>query len=166
MKPPAIPLKKITALEPVCLRFTVPDSYRDENGHMNMRWYLAIFDDAGEVLHERLGLTPEYHRARGTGTVDLEHHVHYLSEVMPQDRVAVYARCAAWSPKRLQYLLFMVNETRCRLASIFECINAFLNATERKTAAFPPEVAERIARAVAADAALDWPPPLCGAMRP
>ena len=43
MKPPVVPLEKITALEPVCLRLTIPDSYRDENGHMNMRWYLAIF---------------------------------------------------------------------------------------------------------------------------
>jgi acyl-CoA thioester hydrolase len=166
MKPPLIPLEKITALEPVCLRLTIPDDYRDANGHMNMRWYLAIFDDAGEVLHERLGLTPEYHSERGTGTVDLEHHIHFLSEVMPQDRVAVYVRCVASSPKRLQYLMFMVNESRGRLASIFECINAFMNAVERKTAPFPPEIAARIAEEVAAGASLDWPPPVCGAMRP
>jgi len=166
VKPPVIPLEEITALEPCCLRLTIPDAYRDENGHMNMRWYLAIFDDAGEVLHERLGLIPEYHRVRRTGTVDLEHHIHFLSEVMPLDRVAVYVRCVASSPKRLHYLMFMVNETRGRLASIFECINAFMNATERKTAPFPQEIAERIAEAVAGGASLDWPPPVCGAMRP
>ena len=136
MKPPLIPLEKITALEPVCLRLSIPDAYRDANGHMNMRWYLAIFDDAGEVLHERLGLTPEYHRERRTGTVDLEH------------------------------LMFMVNESRGRLASIFECINAFMNAVERKTATFPFEIAERIAEEVATGASLDWLPPVCGAMRP
>ena len=166
MKPPAVPLEKITALEPVCMRLTIPETYRDENGHMNMRWYLAIYDDAGEVLHERLGLTPEYHRARRTGTVDLEHHIHFLSEVMPHDQVAIYVRCVACSPKRLQYLLFMVNETRSKLASIFECINAFMNATERKTAPFPPEIAARIGEAVAKSESLDWPPPVCGAMRP
>ena len=166
MKPPLIPLEKITALEPVCLRLTIPEAYRDANGHMNMRWYLAIFDDAGEVLHERLGLTPEYHRERRTGTVDLEHHIHFLSEVMPLDRVAVYVRCVACSAKRLHYLLFMVNESRGRLASIFECINAFMNAVERKTAPFPREIAERIAEEVATGAGLDWLPPVCGAMRP
>ncbi len=148
------------------MRLTIPDAYRDENGHMNMRWYLAIFDEAGEVLHGRLGLTPAYHRAHGTGTVDLEHHVHYVSEVMPREQVAVYVRCVAWSPKRLQYVMFMVNETTGKLASIFECINAFMNAVERKTAPFPADIAERIADATAASARLDWPPPLCGAMRP
>jgi acyl-CoA thioester hydrolase len=166
MKPPVVPIEKVTALEPVCLRLTIPESYRDENGHMNMRWYLAIFDDAGEVLHERLGLTPAYHRAHRTGTVDLEHHVHYLAEVMPLDQVAVYVRCVAWSPKRLHYLMFMVNESRGRLASVFECINAFLDAAQRKTAPFPPEIAQRIAAAVAGASSLNWPPPLCGAMRP
>jgi acyl-CoA thioester hydrolase len=166
MRPPAIPLEKITALEPACLTMTIPESYRDENGHMNMRWYLAIFDDAGEVLHERLGLTPEYHRAHRTGTVDLEHHVHYISEVMPGERVSVYVRCVAWTPKRLHYLMFMVNETTGRLSAIFECINAFLNAIERKTAPFPPEIAAKVAEAVSYGARLNWPPPVCGAMRP
>jgi len=34
MKPPDIPLAKILVLEPACLRMTVPETYRDENGHM------------------------------------------------------------------------------------------------------------------------------------
>ena len=60
----------------------------------------------------------------------------------------------------------MVNETRGSLEYIFECINEFMNAAERKTAPFPPEIAERIAEAVAASARLDWPAPVCGVMRP
>jgi len=166
MKPPAIPLEKITALEPACLRLTVPEEWRDANGHMNVRWYLVVFDDAGDVLHYRLGLTPDFHRAHHSGTVDLEHHIHYLNEIMPGEQVAVYVRCVDWSPKRLHYLLFLVNETRARLAAIFECMNAFLNAEERKTAPFPPEIAERVRDCVEADARLDWPAPVSGAMRP
>src|SRR5579863_1847878 len=116
MKPPRIPLEKIMMLAPPCLRMTVPDAWRDDNGHMNMRWYMAIFDDASDVLHADLGLTPEYHRQHGSGTFDLEHHVQFLSEVMPGERVAVYVRYVAQSPKRLQYVMFLVNETQGRLA--------------------------------------------------
>src|SRR5947209_19620986 len=112
MKPPHIPLEKILALEPACLRMTVPDEYRDENGHMNVRWYLAIFDEAGYALHARLGLTPEFHNARATGTMDLEHHTNFLHEVLPGDRVAIFVRLVAYSAKRMHYLMFMVNETR------------------------------------------------------
>jgi acyl-CoA thioester hydrolase len=164
MRPPAIPLEKITAL-PLALRMTIPESYRDANGHMNMRWYLAIFDDAGEALHERLGLTADYHRAHGTGTFDLEHHIHFLSEVMPRDSVAVYMRLVAQSAKRLHYLLFLANESRGRLSSIFECMNSFADLRARRTAPFPAEIAERIEAGITADSGLDWPPPVCGAMQ-
>jgi hypothetical protein len=52
---------------------------------MNMRWYVAIFDDAGDELHERVGLTPEFHRAHQTGTVDLEHHTHFKQRLGDHD---------------------------------------------------------------------------------
>jgi acyl-CoA thioester hydrolase len=165
MKPPEIPLEKILALEPACLRMTVPEPYSDLNGHMNVRWYAAIFDDAGDTLHERLGLTPAYHKAHGTGTMDLEWHINYMREVMIGDRLAIFARLVACSPKRMHYLMFMVDETRGTLSAIFECINAFTDLKVRKTAAFPPEIAARIEAAVSVGDALDWPPPVCGAMR-
>ena len=147
------------------MKLRIPQEWADFNGHMNMRWYLAIFDDAGEVLHERFGLTADFHRARGTGTFDLEHHIHFLAEVMPGDDVAVYMRTVALSPKRLHYLLFLVNESRGSLASIFECMNAFADLRVRRTAPFPAEIAAPIQEAVKEDSALDWPPPVSGAMR-
>lgn len=76
-------------LEPACLRMTVPQAYRDHNGHMNMRWYSAIFDEAGDTLRARIGLTAEYNRLHRTGTLDLEHHVHFLNEVNAGDTIAV-----------------------------------------------------------------------------
>ena len=165
MKPPPIPVEKIEALDPVCLRLTVPDSYRDSNGHMNVRWYMAIFDDAGDTMHEWRGLTPEYHRTHGTGTFDLEHHINYLHEVLPGEDVAVYIRFVAQSEKRLHYVMFLVNRTRGNLAAIFECINSFADLRNRRTAPWPPEVAAKVAAAIARHSQLDWPAPLSGAMR-
>ncbi len=165
MKPPAIQLDRVVALEPACLRMTVPESYRDANGHMNMRWYVAIFDDAGDAVYARLGLTPEYHHQRGTGTFDLEHHTHFLSEVVPGDRVAVHVRFVGLSAKRFHYLMFMVNETQGKLAAIFECITAFADLRVRKTAELPPEIAAKIGDWVTTDSQLDWQAQVCGVMR-
>ncbi len=166
MRPPAILLDNITSLGQACLRMNVPAEWADFNGHMNMRWYLAVYDDAGDVWHDRMGLTTQFHKLRNTGTVDFEHHIHYLSEIMPGETIAVYVRVVALTPKRVHYLLFMVNETRGRLASIFECMNGFMDRSLRKTAPFPPEIAARLQAEVAKSEALDWPPPLCGAMKP
>ena len=165
MKPPAISPQAILTLSSACLKMTVPEAYRDENGHMNMRWYLAIFDDAGDVLHDRIGLSREYHQRHGTGTFDLEHHLHFLTEVNPGEEVAVYMRLVARSAKRLHYLMFMVNETRGKLAAIFECMNAFADLRVRKTAPFPEEIVPKIDEIVARHNRLDWPPPRSGAMQ-
>jgi acyl-CoA thioesterase FadM len=152
-------------LQPVCLRATVPEAYSDSNGHMNVRWYLVLFDDAGDTMHDWLGLTAEYHAAHHTGTMDLEHHIHYLNEVMPGDLVTVYVRLVGSSPKRFHYLMFLVNDTRGKLAAIFECINAFADLEKRKTAPFPPEVAAKIAAGLAVHTKLNWPAPVSGTMR-
>jgi hypothetical protein len=70
----------------------------------------------------------------------------------------------AHSAKLMHYLMFMVDETRGSLSAIFECINAFADLKLRKTAPFPPEIATKIEAGVAASAASDWPPPMCGVM--
>jgi acyl-CoA thioester hydrolase len=165
MKPPAIAVESIVALQPASFRAVVPPSWADPNGHMNMRWYVAMFDDAGDELHERVGLTPDFHRLHHSGTVDLEHHTHFLTEVMPGDAVAVYSRLVARSAKRLHYLMFLVNESNGKLSAIFECMNAFADLTVRKTAPFPVEIAEKIDAWLARDTKLDWPPPVSGAMQ-
>lgn len=165
MKPPEIPLEKITALAPI-YEMVIPPEYRDENGHMNVRWYMAIFDDAGYPMAKQVGISWEYHQAHGTGGFDLEHHIHYLREVHIGDRVVVYPRFVARSAKRMHYLLFMVNHSRGTLAAIFECINSFADLTQRRTAPFPLPIAEKLDAFIAQHNALDWDAPICGVMRP
>jgi acyl-CoA thioester hydrolase len=165
VKPPSIPVEKVTLLEPVCLRMTIPEAYVDANGHMNIRWYVAIFDDAGDALHDRIGLTREFHRQHASGTMDLEHHISFLSEAMPGDRVAVYARMVAHSAKLAHYLMFMVNERHGTMSALFECVNAFVDLRARKSAPYPVEILRKIDAVVLEHNRLDWPPPLCGAMK-
>jgi acyl-CoA thioester hydrolase len=164
MKPPIIPFERITALTPV-YRVTIPREYEDENGHMNIRWYLAIFNDAGYPFAASLGLTPVFHQQHRTDGYDLEHHIHYLREVLVGDRVTVYVRLVGRSAKRIHYMMFMVNETRGTLASIFECVNSFADLTVRRTAPYPESISQRIDALLTEHTALDWDPPVCGVMR-
>jgi acyl-CoA thioester hydrolase len=165
MRPPALAVEDVLELAPPSLRIAVPLSWADSNGHMNMRWYVALFDDAGDELHERMGLTSEFHARHRTGTVDLEHHTNFLNEVMPGDTVAVYSRLVARSAKRLHYLMFLIDESKGKVAAIFECMNAFADLTVRRTAPFPDEIVEKIDRWLARDTKLAWPPPVSGAMQ-
>jgi acyl-CoA thioester hydrolase len=165
MKPEQIPGEQISLLRPVCLRRTIPTEYLDLNHHMNMRWYVALFDDAGDTLHDHLGLTREFRQASGTGTMDLEHHTWFINEVMAGSQIGVYARMVARSAKMIHYLMFMVNESTGKVAAHFECVNALVDLRARKTAPYPAEILARIDAMLAEQSRLAWAPPISGAMR-
>ncbi len=163
MKPPVITLAQLEPL-PIVYRLTAPERFRDLNGHMNMRYYLELYDEAGIPLFELFGLTEAYYRSKGAGGFDLEHHIHYLNEVHIGDDLLVRARLVGRSAKRLHYMLFMVNASRDLLASTFECVNSYADLTVRRTAPFPVEITEQIDVMLAAHTALDWTAPVCGVM--
>lgn len=143
---------------------TIPPEYEDANGHMNVRYYMTIFDDAGYPMIREFGLTPEYLEARGEGGFDLEHHLHYLNEVHIGDEVSVYARIVGLTLKRVHYLMLMVNETRDNVAAIYECVNSYADLRVRKTAPYPPEIAASIRAMLEQHQALAWDAPVCGVM--
>ncbi len=92
MKPERISVEQVSQLQPLCLRRTIPEEYLDLNNHMNMRWYVALFDDAGDTLHDHIGLSREFRRATGAGTMDLEHHTWFINEVMAGNQICITTR--------------------------------------------------------------------------
>jgi acyl-CoA thioester hydrolase len=163
MRPPAISLDQLAPL-PVVYRTVIPPSYEDRNGHMNVRWYLVLYDEAGDAMYPMLGLTAEYFAASGMGGFDLEQHLWYAAEVHIGDTVVIRARIVARSAKLIHYLLFMVNETRGVVSSLFECVHAHADLKVRRTAPFPAQAAAQIDALIAAHNALAWPAPVSGAM--
>lgn len=164
MRPDPLPLELLESL-PLVYRAVVPESYRDFNDHLNVRGYLALYDDAGIPLFALLGLDEAYFRAGQATTFDLEHHIHYLSEVGIGDALAFRARLVGRSAKRLHYLLFMVNETRGALASTLEVLNTHVDRGTRRTTPYPASIAARMDAMLAAHDRLGWPAPVCGALR-
>ena len=163
MRPPAIPIDQLASL-PVVYRAVIPSAYEDRNRHMNMRWYLALFDEAGDAMYPMLGLTADYFSASGMGGFDLEHHLWYPAEVRIGDTVVIRVRILARSSKLMHYLMFMENETRGVLSSTFECVHAHADLNARRTAPFPAQVAARIDAFIAVHRALAWTAPVSGAM--
>ena len=98
------------------------------------------------------------------GGFDLEHHLWYLSEVRVGDTVAIRLRMLARSAKLCHYMMFLVNETRGRLSSLFECVHAHADLKARRTAAFPTQAVAAIDALIAEQQALAWPAPISGSM--
>ena len=46
--PTTMPTVEQLAALPTYLRKTIPPEYKDAMGHMNIRWYMALYDDGSE----------------------------------------------------------------------------------------------------------------------
>lgn len=131
---------------------------------MNIRHYIAVFDDAGDAFYPTVGLGDADHRGRESGTMDLEHHTHFVRELRAGDRIEVYLRIVGVSAKRFHYLMFLVNDTTGQVASIFECVNTFVDLNERKSAPWPDGVRTALESVRDAHSRLSWSAPICGSM--
>jgi acyl-CoA thioester hydrolase len=164
VKPPHLTTKQILELGPPCYETAARAEWTDRNEHVNIRYFVAVFDDAGDAFYPTVGLADVDHRRRESGTMDLEHHTHFIREVRPGDRLAVYLRITGVSLKRFHYVMFLFNETTGELASMFECVNTFVDLTRRKSAPWPENVRAALQSILERHNALSWPPPVCGSM--
>ena len=165
MKPPPLSLGQIRQTGAPCFETVAREEWTDRNQHVNIRYYIAVFDDAGDAFYPTVGLGDADHRERESGTMDLEHHTHFVRELRAGDGISVYMRIVGVSAKRFHYLMFLVNETHGQVASIFECVNTFVDLNQRKSAPWPEEVRTALESLCETHSRLAWPAPVCGSMK-
>ena len=158
-------LNQITQL-PCFHRTTIPKAYLDVMGHMNIRHYMGLFDDAAWDFFAAFGMTQAYYDGTTGGAFALEQHIRYLAEVHVGETVAIYTRIIGRSAKRIHFIHFMVNETTGKLAATLEVIASHADRKIRRTSPFPPAIAAQIDQILAKQSQLDWEAPLCGVMKP
>jgi len=151
---------------PVQLDFVIPAEWEDRNGHVNVQFYLTLFELGGWIVLDDMGFDEAWLLRHEFSFFDLEHHLYYLAEIGVGDRVTTYNRVVGKSDKRFHGLYLIVNETRSRLAGMLEYISNGVDMQQRRTAAMPLELSEALGRLYAEHQALSWSPPLCGIMAP
>ncbi|MGB0389204.1 MAG: thioesterase family protein [Ardenticatenaceae bacterium] len=160
-----IPIEKLEAL-PVFYRATITEEHLDIMGHMNIRWYIGFFDEAGWNFFATFGMTQEYYESQKAGGFALQHFVRYLAEVRVGETVAIRSRMLARSLKRIHFMHFMINETTGKLAAILEVLGSHADMTIRRTSPYPPHIAKQIDALIAQQNQLDWDAPICGVIKP
>ena len=160
-----IPVAKLEAL-PLFHRETIPPDYLDAMGHMNIRWYMALYDEAGWNFFASFGMDKEYYLGTQAGGFALKHFIQYLAEVRVGETVALRIRLLGRSAKRIHYMHFMINETTGVLASTMEVLGTHADMKIRRTSPFPPALAARLDTTLDAQRRLDWEAPVCGFIRP
>lgn len=147
-------------------RQTIPEDYLDVMGHMNVRWYMALFDAAAWPYFASFGMDRAYYESQHGGGFALQHFIRYLAEVRVGETVAVHTRTLGRSAKRIHFMHFMINETTDTLAATLEALGAHADVQARRTSPFPPPIAARIDALLAEQKQLPWEAPVCGVIRP
>ena len=147
---------------PIYHQQTIREDYLDAMGHMNVRWYMALFDAASWQFFAFHGMDKNYIRTRHLGGFALKHHIQYLAEVQPGQDVVVRTRFLGRSLKRIHLMHFLVNETLNQLAATLESLGTHADMKLRRSAEIPPDIAEKMDASIAAHSKLGWHAPVCG----
>lgn len=158
-----VPLDRIEVL-PLYHRETIPADYLDAMGHMNVRWYMALFDTAIWQFFKSYGLDQEYFTKEKSGVFALKHFIQYFAEVKVGEAVGLRIRLIGRSDKRFQFMAFMINETTGKLASTLEVLGTHADLTIRRASPLAPVITQKFDEKLAEDQALGWEAPLSGAI--
>jgi len=135
----------------------VEPQWIDYNGHLNMAYYNVFFDRALDEVLVVLGMSKDYVKQRRLSVFTAEVHLRYLRELREGDPVRVSVQLLGSDNKRLHTFEELKHATEGWLSATSENMSLHVDLEAKKTAAFPGDVAERLAKMKAAHAKL--PPP-------
>jgi acyl-CoA thioester hydrolase len=141
-----------TQIAPPPHRETVRAEWVDYNGHMNVAFYVLIFDQATDIVLARVGLDATYRLAANASVFVAEAHVTYEEEVREGETVMVTSRILDFDGRRLILYHEMARESDGVLAASNEVLCLHVDLGARRTAAIPAEIAARIAADAGRDA--------------
>jgi len=149
---------------PELVRYVVPPSWEDMNGHVNVQHYSALYDMAGYPFMDMMGISAESVRQSRVGMFDLEHHIWFLDEMHVGDVVTGHACLVARGAKRVLSVMFIIDETRNQLASVLEVVSTTADLDARRTIAMPEALAARIDELIAEQKSRQWQAPTSGSL--
>ena len=139
-------------------REVVAPEYIDWNGHMNVAYYVLVFDHATDALFDFIGLDEAYRKERECTTFTLEAQVTYQREVLEGDPLRITTQLLDYDHKRAHYFHCMYHAREGYLAATNELLSLHIDTRRRRSTPFPDDLLARWARIHAGHAALPRPP--------
>ena len=129
----------------------------DYNGHMNVAYYILVFDRGVDGLFDRLDLGEPYRLRSGCSLFAVESHVTYRAEARLGDRLRVECQLLDADDKRVRFFARMVHVRSGALAATYEGLAIHVDLATRRAVPFPADADARLRAAVEAHAALPVP---------
>ena len=112
----------------------------DYNGHMNVAYYLLIFDRYGaDKLNTIFKMGEESAKNTGMSTMIVENNIAYKRELKVDEEVDINLIYFNHDKKRLHYKFEMINKKDNSLSATFEALALYVNLKDRKVSQFEDE---------------------------
>ena len=113
--------------------------WTDYNGHMNMSYYILIFDNAAEVMLTKFKMGGDSAQNDKKSTFAVETHTTYDQEVKLGEEVDVHLTYLDHDKKRIHYRVSMFHKEKKYLAATTEVLSLYIDLNRRKVAEFETE---------------------------
>tara|TARA_Y100000768_G_scaffold247325_1_gene187646 strand:- start:362 stop:826 length:465 start_codon:yes stop_codon:yes gene_type:complete len=116
--------------------YKITKDWVDYNNHLNMAYYVLIFDKAWEVMLEKFQMGETSAKKTNKSTMVVETHTTYNNEVKENENVDVFLTYFDHDKKRLHYKLEMIEKNTQKLSATIEMISLYVDLKERRVAEF------------------------------
>ena len=113
--------------------------YTDYNNHLNVAYYVRIFDIAADVMLDNFKMGGESAQNDKKTTFVAEMHTIYNQEVRLGEEVETHVTYIDHDKKRIHYRLSMFHKTKKYLAATNEVISLYVDLNKRKVVEFDPD---------------------------
>ena len=111
----------------------------DYNNHLNMAYYILIFDQALEVLLEKFKIGADSAKNEKRSTMVVETNTKYMNEVKESDEVDIMLTFFDHDKKRLHLNLEMIEKKTKKISASIEWLSLYVNLETRKVTEFENE---------------------------
>ena len=108
----------------------------DYNGHMNMAYYVLIFDQAWEVALEKFKIGESAAKSQQRSTMVVETNTKYINEVKENEEVDINLIYFDHDKKRLHLKMEMNERKTNKLSASMEWISLYIDLGKRKVTEF------------------------------
>jgi acyl-CoA thioester hydrolase len=136
---------------------TVRPEWIDSNGHMNLAYYVLVFDLGTDRLYDALDIGNAYRNATGNSCFTAETHTLYEREVKVGDPLRIATTLLGVDAKRLHYFHEMFHAIHGHRVAAQELLALHIDMSVRRVAPFPPDRMAAINAALRAQG--NRPPP-------
>ena len=122
--------------------FIVKKEWVDYNNHMNMAYYVLVFDQALEVALEKFKMGESAAKDLNRSTMVVETNTKYLSEVKQGEKIDIHMTYFDHDKKRLHIKMEMIEKSKKKISATIEWISLYIDLDKRKVTEFEDEKLE------------------------